>query len=228
MTALGENPDNDIRVYGIFDDRDDSRSPAVITGVPKLGKTDTLLAFARMAEIDMLIVTLPLSAEKRIETILKMVAVLPIDVRLSNSSADPTFRRRGGHAAGGSLISVMSRPIQSRSLALKRAVDIVGAAGALIVLSPILVTTALAIRLDSSGPILFKQFSNLETLTNEIVQWTCKSNRVVADRGLCRFLRHSRIDATQFKIFRSTCANKLDYRLAMSITRRISVSTAWI
>lgn len=157
MTALGENPDNDIQVYGIFDDRDDSRSPAVITGVPKLGKTDTLLAFARMAEIDMLIVTLPLSAEKRIETILKMVEVLPIDVRLSNSSADPTFRRRGGHAAGGSLISVMSRPIQSRNLALKRAVDIVGAATALIVLSPILVTTALAIRLDSSGPILFKQ-----------------------------------------------------------------------
>ena len=37
MAALAKAPDNDIRICGIFDDRDDSRSPPVLVGVPKLG-----------------------------------------------------------------------------------------------------------------------------------------------------------------------------------------------
>lgn len=157
MAALAECPHNDIRVCAIFDDRDDSRSPLVVTGVPKVGTVDRLVAFARAAEIDMLIVTLPLSAEQRIRTILKMVEVLPIDVRLSDFSADPAFRRRGNGAAKAALIDVTSRPIQGGQLALKRALDIVGAATALILLAPVLAVTAAAVRLDSPGPILFRQ-----------------------------------------------------------------------
>lgn len=157
MTALAEQPGNDIRVCAIFDDRDDVRSPPVVMGVPKLGRLEALLPFARAAEVDMLIVTLPLTAEQRIRTILKMVEVLPIDVRLSDFSADPAFRRRGGREGEGGLIAVMSRPIQGRSLLLKRIVDVVGAGAALLLFSPILILTALAIKLDSPGPILFRQ-----------------------------------------------------------------------
>ena len=48
----------------------------------------------------MLIVTLPLGADRRIREILKAVEVLPLDVRLSDFSDDPAFRRRGGARAG--------------------------------------------------------------------------------------------------------------------------------
>jgi Undecaprenyl-phosphate glucose phosphotransferase len=154
---LAENPDNDIQVCAIFDDRDDLRSPLVVAGVPKLGSTDTLLAFARQAEIDLLIVAIPLTAEQRIRTILKKVEVLPLDVRLSDFNADQAFRRHGGHAAKGGLIEVISRPIRGGRLIGKRAIDVTGALAALVLLSPIMLLTALAIRLDSKGPILFRQ-----------------------------------------------------------------------
>jgi exopolysaccharide biosynthesis polyprenyl glycosylphosphotransferase len=45
-------------------------------------------------------------------------------------------------------------------LALKRGFDIIASAAGLLVLSPLLVATAIAIKLDSPGPVLFKQLRN--------------------------------------------------------------------
>jgi exopolysaccharide biosynthesis polyprenyl glycosylphosphotransferase len=52
-------------------------------------------------------------------------------------------------------ISVLRRPLWAA--ASKRLIDIVGALAGLVLLSPLLVATAIAIRLDSRGPILFAQ-----------------------------------------------------------------------
>lgn len=147
----------DIRVCGIFDDRDDSRSPPVVRGVPKLGTVANLVSFVRAAEVDMLIVTLPLGADRRIREILKAVEVLPVDVRLSDFSDDPAFRRRGARAGSGGFIDVMSRPLRQRQRLAKRALDIAGALAAIVLLSPVLLLAALAIRLDSPGAVLFRQ-----------------------------------------------------------------------
>lgn len=56
--------------------------------------------------------------------------------------------------AGDRLVEAPSRPVQ---LFIKRALDILLGGGALLVLSPALLTIALLIRLDSPGPALFKQ-----------------------------------------------------------------------
>lgn len=149
---------SDVRICGVFDDRDDARSPAVLRGVPKLGGVADLVGFVRAAEIDLLIVTLPLGAERRIREVLKAVEVLPVDVRLSDFADDPAFPRRGERSrARGGLIDLMSRPLRARQRLAKRALDIAGAAAALALLSPLLAATAAAIRLDSPGPILFRQ-----------------------------------------------------------------------
>jgi FlaA1/EpsC-like NDP-sugar epimerase len=156
LAALGASG-ADIRVCGIFDDRDDGRSPPVLRGVPKLGTLGSLVSFVRSAEIDMLIVTLPLSADRRIREILKAVEVLPVDVRLSDFSDDPAFARRSAQVGQGGLIDVMSRPLRQRQRMMKRAIDVVGAVAAIVALSPVLLATALAIRLETPGPILFRQ-----------------------------------------------------------------------
>ena len=155
ITALATSG-ADIRVCGIFDDRDDGRSPPVLRGVPKIGTVASLIGFVRAAEIDMLIVTLPLNADTRIREILKAVEVLPVDVRLSDFSDDPAFARRGAGQRGG-LIDVMSRPLRQRQRMMKGVLDLAGAAIAIVVLSPLLLATALAIRLETPGPILFRQ-----------------------------------------------------------------------
>ena len=59
----------------------------------------------------------------------------------------------------GSMVAIeMHRaPLSQFELALKRMVDIVGAGAGLVLLSPLLVGASIAIRLDSPGPILFRQ-----------------------------------------------------------------------
>jgi len=58
---------------------------------------------------------------------------------------------------GQPVVTIFSGPAESSSLLIKRGIDIVSAALGLIVLTPLLALVALAIRLDSSGPIIFAQ-----------------------------------------------------------------------
>jgi exopolysaccharide biosynthesis polyprenyl glycosylphosphotransferase len=55
------------------------------------------------------------------------------------------------------LLSLSSVPTDAFALAAKRALDVALSAAALVVLSPLLLATAIAIRIDSPGPILFRQ-----------------------------------------------------------------------
>jgi Undecaprenyl-phosphate glucose phosphotransferase len=59
-----------------------------------------------------------------------------------------------GHALA---IEVLRQPLSAFDLFLKRCFDLVVAATGLIVLSPFLLLVALAIKLDSPGPVLFRQ-----------------------------------------------------------------------
>jgi Undecaprenyl-phosphate glucose phosphotransferase len=156
IRALDSRPEGDIRIVGIFDDRDDIRSPPVVAGRHKLGTIPELMEFARIARVDMLIVTLPLSAEERILTLLKSLWVLPVDIRLSSYSQDFQFPRRDGGGQGG-LIEVLRNPLGDGARALKRAVDLTVASLALVALSPLMLATAMAIRLDTPGPVFFRQ-----------------------------------------------------------------------
>jgi Undecaprenyl-phosphate glucose phosphotransferase len=153
IRGLDAAPDNDIRIVGIFDDRDDERSPPLVAGARKLGGIAELIAFARIAHIDMLIITLPLEAEKRILTLLGALWVLPVDIRLSAIAQDFDFRRRGD--AG--MIDVIRQPMGGGQRLRKRALDVVVASLAIVALSPVMLLTALAVKLDSPGPVFFRQ-----------------------------------------------------------------------
>jgi FlaA1/EpsC-like NDP-sugar epimerase len=108
IRSLEQQGDNDIRICGIFDDRDDQRSPTVVAGYPKLGTISELIEFARHARIDMLIVSLPLTAETRVLTMLKKLWVLPVDIRLSAHSNKLQFRPRAYSHIGACRCSTFS------------------------------------------------------------------------------------------------------------------------
>jgi len=158
IRALEQQPDNDIRICGIFDDRDDLRSPPIVAGYPKLGTLDELIEFARLARIDMLIVALPLTAEGRVLAMLKKLWVLPVDIRLSAHSSQLRFRPRSYSFVGRvPLLDIFDRPITDWDSVAKRAFDIVFSLVAIVLLMPVMIATAIAIRLDSPGPVLFRQ-----------------------------------------------------------------------
>ncbi len=153
IRGLAAREDSDIQLHGIFDDRDDIRSPIQILGVPKIGGYDDLITFVRASEIDMVIIALPLEAEARIKWLLDAFKVLPVEVRLSAFSQDYAFAQ----ADRDPLISAMSRSFAPERRLTKRAFDILFASLALVLLLPLMLVAAIAIRLESRGPILFRQ-----------------------------------------------------------------------
>src|SRR6185312_11495174 len=126
IRSVEQQPYNDIRICGIFDDRDDRRSPPIVAGYPKLGTISELIEFARIARIDMLIVSLPLTAESRVLQLLKKLWVLPVDIRLSAHSNALQFRPRAYSYIGSvPMLDIFDKPINDWDSVAKRAFDIV-------------------------------------------------------------------------------------------------------
>ncbi len=153
IKSLESTGDNDIRICGIFDDRKSDRSPPMVAGYPKLGTIPELVEFGRRARIDMLIVSLPITAESRVLELLKKVWVLPVDIRLSAHTNKLRFRPRSYSYEGAvPFLDVFDRPIADWDSVMKRGFDIFFSVLALVLLSPVMVATAIAIKLDSKGP----------------------------------------------------------------------------
>jgi Undecaprenyl-phosphate glucose phosphotransferase len=168
IRAVEQHPLNDIRICGIFDDRDNRRSPPVVAGYPKLGNISELIEFARIARIDMLIVSLPMTAESRVLSMLKKLWVLPVDIRLSAHSNRLHFRPRAYSYIGAvPMLDIFDKPINDWDSVAKRAFDIVLSLVGILVFSPVMIATAIAIKLESSGPVLFRQ--KRHGFNNEII-----------------------------------------------------------
>ena len=168
LSALSASQPNDVDVVGIFDDRDDLRSPPVVQHLTKLGNISELIDFVRRARIDLLLVTLPLTAEDRLLQILKQLWVLPVDIRLSAYSQKFHYRPRAYSYIGNvPFLDVFDKPLGDWGAVLKSIEDKVIAAFALLALSPLMAIIALLIKLDSRGPVLFKQ--NRYGFNNELI-----------------------------------------------------------
>ena len=153
IRGLSARAESDVRLYGIFDDRDDDRSPPQVIGVPKIGGYDALIDFARQSEIDMVIISLPLEAEDRIDWLITKLKVLPVEIRLSAFSQDYAF----SPSARDPLISAIRGPFPAERRLVKRVFDIVFATVALLILWPVMLGAAMAIWLETGGPVLFRQ-----------------------------------------------------------------------
>jgi FlaA1/EpsC-like NDP-sugar epimerase len=94
VAALGQQEDSEVRLLGVFDDRGDERAPNFCGGLPKLGSVDELVEFARKTRVDLVLFSLPISAEGRILQMLKKLWVLPVDIRLSAHTNQLRFRPR--------------------------------------------------------------------------------------------------------------------------------------
>ena len=158
IDAITAQRDGDIRIVGMFDDRSDPRSPTTVSGHPKLGVVDDLLEFARRTRVDLVIFSLPISAEQRILQMLKKLWVLPVDIRLAAHSNKLRFRPRAYSYIGNiPMMDLFDKPITDWDWVTKWLFDKVVGTLMLIAAAPIMLITAVAIKLDSRGPVLFKQ-----------------------------------------------------------------------
>ncbi len=89
---------------------------------------------------------------------LKKLSILPIDIRLSAHTNKLQFRPRSYSYLGSiPVIDIFDRRIADWDVVIKAMFDRVVGAIALICLSPVMLAAAIAIKLDSRGPIFFRQ-----------------------------------------------------------------------
>ena len=158
LRALAAHNDGDLSILGIFDDRADHRSPDVVAGYPKLGAVDDLVDFARHTRLDLVIFTLPISAEERLLQMLRKLWVLPVDIRLAAHSHKLRFRPQLYSYIGDlPVIDMFDKPIAHWDVILKAGFDRIVGSLILLLLSPVMLIVALAVKLDSPGPLLFRQ-----------------------------------------------------------------------
>ena len=158
VKALNEQDDTDIHVLGVFDDRNDDRAMDTCAGSPKLGKVDDIVEFARRTRVDLVLFALPISAETRILEMLKKLWVLPVDIRLSAHTNRLRFRPRSYSYLGEvPTLDVFEVPITDWDMVMKWLFDHVGGGLVLLAALPVMALVALAIKLDSPGPVLFRQ-----------------------------------------------------------------------
>lgn len=147
-----------ITLVGVFDDRTDGRVPRMVCGLPVLGNLSTLVTMIRDGCIDQVVVALPWSAEVRLQQIVSRLALTPVRIRLAPDLASFAFARRPVLMLGDvPVMTLFERPISGMDAVVKRAEDLVISVAALVLLAPVMLLAALAIRLDSPGPIFFRQ-----------------------------------------------------------------------
>src|SRR5689334_3304093 len=158
VEALNKQDDSDIHVLGVFDDRNDTRALEACAGSPKLGKVDDIVEFARRTRVDLVLFALPISAESRILEMLKKLWVLPVDIRLAAHSNKLRFRPRAYSYLGGvPVLDMLDTPITDWDVVTKWLFDKIVGGLMLVLASPLMLLTAIAIKLDSRGPAFFKQ-----------------------------------------------------------------------
>jgi Undecaprenyl-phosphate glucose phosphotransferase len=158
VATLEASRDTGITLLGVFDDRGDDRTPQNARGLPKLGSVEDLIDFVRSTRIDTLIITLPVTAESRLLQILKRLWVLPVDIRLSAQDQLVRYRPRAYSYIGNlALLDLFDRPLGDWGPYLKTVEDRVIAVLALILLSPVFLAVALAVKMESKGPAFFRQ-----------------------------------------------------------------------
>ncbi len=155
---LENHPEYGLAPVGFLDE--DPRSVAEVGGreVPVLGTIDDLEEAVARTGVRNLIVAFSSVADARVSRLIPRCQELGVDVSVVPRMFDLINDRVGYDTVGGlPLLSFTAIDPKGAQFAIKHALDRVLAALLLIVFSPILLLAALAVKLSSPGPMLFKQ-----------------------------------------------------------------------
>lgn len=145
------------RILAVVDDRV-GRAPTRVGQAPVAGGIDALMAWEGLPHVDRIVITVTQTAEARVRAMIERLRLAPNRVDLLLDYETLSVRGKGVERLGGAAVACVSgRPRNHARAALKRAQDIIlGAALAAVFALPMLVI-ALAIKLDSRGPALYRQ-----------------------------------------------------------------------
>lgn len=148
----------ELNILAIFDERL-SRAPQNIHGVPVVGKIKDMMEWDALPFVDRIVVTLPNLAEARKKAFIEQVRKLPNRIAFVIDEFEHLdhVQQRLSQIAHVGMREVTGKPKSGVHVFLKRIMDIAISGTALVLGAPALAIVALLIKLDSKGPVFFKQ-----------------------------------------------------------------------
>ena len=208
INRINSNPQWGYVVRGILDDR--VPRGTIYKGVKVLGSIANLLIILPENKLDEIAITLSLQDYGRLEEIVDLCEKSGVHTKFipDYNSLIPS-RPYTEDLMGLPVINIRYVPLTNTlNWVAKRIVDVVGSAVGLVLVSPIMLLTAIAVKVSSPGPVIFKQeriglhnkpFQMYKFRTMELQKeaaekkaWTVKDDPRVTKVG--KFLRRTSLD----------------------------------
>ncbi len=162
------DPSHAVRLAGVYDDRHareqrlrhgarEGAAPVLIAS----GSLQDLIRAGREGHIDQIVIALPPSADRRTADIARRLEQLPVSLHICTHLASDLIDEGPSHTVSHlgpiGLLDVKTKPLSDWGRHLKTVEDFVIAALALVLLLPVMAVIAVAVKLDSAGPVVFYQ-----------------------------------------------------------------------
>jgi putative colanic acid biosysnthesis UDP-glucose lipid carrier transferase len=153
-----------IQITGIYSEDCGSEAEfrkrlAPSTSVKLSGNVETLIKQARLGQIDDVLIALPWFEEKKIMELLEKLNELPVNVYLVSDLIGfrTEFKSPPSHFGNLPILQVVGKPMSGWDAVIKAVEDYFIAIIVFILLAPIMALIALLVKLDSPGPVIFRQ-----------------------------------------------------------------------
>jgi len=176
------SPELGLELAGFFDDRPSSRTKEALGhDLPSAGTLSQLAELARSGQVDMVFITFPMRAEKRIRDYLSKLSDTTASVYIvPDFFVFQMLHARWNQINGLPVVSVFETPISGIDGVLKRGFDLVVSLSLLAVLALPLMVIAAVVKFSSPGPVFFRQ-KRYGLVGEEIRVWKFRSMRVCDD-----------------------------------------------
>ncbi|MDY6304508.1 MAG: undecaprenyl-phosphate glucose phosphotransferase [Oribacterium sp.] len=208
IDACHRNPDWGYHIYGIVDDI--VQDGATYKGVNVIGRISDLEQILAKNTIDEIAITLPLAAYEKLAGIVAVCEKSGVHTKFIPDYTNIISSKPSTEDMDGlPVINIRNVPLTDPvNASMKRLVDIFGSLFGIVLFSPVMLVTAVAIKLSSPGPVIFKQervglhnkpfmmykFRSMvqQKPEDEKKGWTTKGDPRVTRVG--RFIRKTSID----------------------------------
>lgn len=144
-----------IKLVGFLDD-DPQKQNAIIGTLPVLGRCDDIADVMNRTAADEIFIALPREAHAKLNSLVSWLWKQPVQVRVVPDYADLAMYGITIQSLGAiTLVGLRDPAIDGFQRFVKRLMDIILSIMGLLILSPVILVTAIAIKLESNGPAFY-------------------------------------------------------------------------
>ena len=181
---LVKHPEYGVNVVGFIDRDPKVRRPDLPEHLAILGGPERLADIVKCLDVERVVIAFSNEPVSELLSLLRQLRAFPVQIDLVPRLFELVGPRLTMHAVEGlPLLGLPPNRASRTSRIMKRAIDVVAASVALIVLSPVFAYVALRIRLDSEGPIFFRQI-RLGTNMREFTALKFRTMKVDTDQSV--------------------------------------------